>query len=1519
MKNKMLAFVLGVMAVASASAAQSYLATEAFVLNHIAAATNEIYETGFSTNNAALVQTIETVAPSRNKADLQLYTPIYSYSDWTWTPEDDRIGSPQFQTNSAVWQVPITGTSTYANLTAGTGDYFKNPAETTMRAWVENHDELGPYIFTREQSIAGYTPIEGDSLATESYVTNVLVVGKYVTNSADAANWELGIAGGKVVGEQTTSAIAVGHRATASGFRAISIGRATSSTGYGAVAIGNAVASNNYAIAIGSNGSDYQEGNEDATYAMDEGDIAIGQKAKAKKAGSSKIAIGYDAVATNKGSIAIGNAKSYALQSIALGQSAVSSKDRAIAVGFNTKSLGTDAIAIGKNTTAEGLYSIVVGSPYSGYGGPDTPPSSSPSAYGSVQIGAGTVTTRDTIQFHDTPLFRGNLQQDERIKLVAPIHPATLIDASTNFTAQQAIDFFTPGFTTNNATLVKVIEQTSPSPGDYMAVSNAAMNARSKTDLAVYGEIGVGNMWTLISADGSMTNVATGVYTDNGDGRGGWAFFINGENVAGTGSTAGNPYSYEIDWSGSPDIGDGGIARRLTELSPSGDFLATNLSVSNELERVRDKLDMAVYEPGYSYSAWTWAPSIAVAQPTFQSGKWYVNNYPLQKYPSIQYGLENYFTDPGLIEMAGYVQGYMNQETAFSRTRSVIDRVPSATNNIATTAMLDSLESRFPTKTSQFTNDGADGINPFVSTNQVCAIVTNNTTSWYINCEDNGGWDIAPQTSARFTLSNVKWEGSVVSFSGNGENYSIDISQSIDYLTICRDGNAYLYYSVISAECIPEGTMPNEWAVPYLGTTGGFDGSADRFSIGQANALGLAMYSDIPVDTVTHGELQYATSLEDFYADFDSPLSFWQLNPYLEGMELSYQGDYRWILSYRDTMEEYEGTSDTREMHFTFFIEVEGEERAINVTATRMLNGYVLGNYSDKVLQPALPYPTNAIPYGVIVGSPLTNYYTKSETDNAIASLAASYITMNAHGDSFSSLLALTNSAATYYSGGVIIVPSLNDYAVVLMDESHANTTWRYIYSGSQWEAQYPLAANNYNALSDRPMINSVTLTGNKTASALGLVDSQTYGQAMSEINTALGGKVDSSGDTITGELQFQSGSSDTISINGTYGRIVQMGGLSLSEINAPNNVLPKYSEVTNLVISATTLNGTNVVTFMRNYLAQGLMQYVSWSSLSNLWARGQLVPGMQYRITNYVATTSTTKSRSENHAFDIIVTADSQTSLNESARADFSAYDNYFAGNNFTHQPSNLKAWEVKYCLLNDSNRFSWADPNGFGVVYHLKDEFDNEAPYDFKSLTFIQYDDSSTNSYFYTFTYTPLGGTKSDASLWYSNMKILGSTSELPFITVRNAGANIEFGSGCQSISILRMSNVRIGRNCNSILVGNNLTYTTIGDNCSSIDLSGGANLSIGDNCTNITTSDYLTKVFIGAHCSNITINSANGLVIESNNHNLNLILEGQNVTIASGVSGIDSSGKFIDDFDHPISNARYVPKNSSTVEVP
>lgn len=84
------------------------------------------------------------------------------------------------------------------------------------------------------------------------------------------------------------------------------------------------------------------------------------------------------------------------------------------------------------------------------------------------------------------------------------------------------------------------------------------------------------------------------------------------------------------------------------------------------------------------------------------------------------------------------------------------------------------------------------------------------------------------------------------------------------------------------------------------------------------------------------------------------------------------------------------------------------------------------------------------------------------------------------------------------------------------------------------------------------------------------------------------------------------------------------------------------------------------------------------------------------------------------------------------------SVSDPYFAN-------CKLSAWEIKYSLDNDKTRFWWADEtNGKGVIYYMKDEYNNECPYDFKN---IQFDREGT--YYYTFSWVDENNAVKDLSI--------------------------------------------------------------------------------------------------------------------------------------------------------------------------
>jgi hypothetical protein len=153
------------------------------------------------------------------------------------------------------------------------------------------------------------------------------------------------------------------------------------------------------------------------------------------------------------------------------------------------------------------------------------------------------------------------------------------------------------------------------------------------------------------------------------------------------------------------------------------------------------------------------------------------------------------------------------------------------------------------------------------------------------------------------------------------------------------------------------------------------------------------------------------------------------------------------------------------------------------------------------------------------------------------------------------------------------------------------------------------------------------------------------------------------------------------------------------------------------------------------NIVEDKQLQKVTYDELKNLRDNRELVSGGFYRITDYECTTVQENTKSAGHNFDIIVRADDINVLNETAWAIHHEGDTYF-------ETCDLSAWELKYCLDNDSSRFAWADESGKGkgVIYYMKDEFGNECPYDFKNIQYIvgaSY--TSEGEAYYTFSFIP------------------------------------------------------------------------------------------------------------------------------------------------------------------------------------
>ena len=299
----------------------------------------------------------------------------------------------------------------------------------------------------------------------------------------------------------------------------------------------------------------------------------------------------------------------------------------------------------------------------------------------------------------------------------------------------------------------------------------------------------------------------------------------------------------------------------------------------------------------------------------------------------------------------------------------------------------------------------------------------------------------------------------------------------------------------------------------------------------------------------------------------------------------------------------------------------------------------------------------------------------------------------------------------------------------------------------------------------------------------------------------------------------------------------------------------------------------------------------ISYTDLKTLRDNAQLVPGQQYRITDYQCTTVQENTRAVGHQFDIIVTALDEFTLSEEAQAIQNINDGYF-------DDSNLSAWKIWYCLDNDTTRFAWADStNGKGVIYRMIDEFDNDIPYDFKNIQFKHPNDTTTYPHYY---YTFASGNVEDntdcslniACVCYSNTiknTILHgeNINETPMVLnqiifIGTVCVSNTFGYDCQTNSF--------GEFCGYNTFGNTCTDNTFGDGC--------FNNTFGNTCKgntfggnymfNTFGNNYMNNTF-GSNYENNTFRSSYGNNTFGDNYQYNTFGSSYgNNTFGSSYSG-------------------------------
>ena len=340
-------------------------------------------------------------------------------------------------------------------------------------------------------------------------------------------------------------------------------------------------------------------------------------------------------------------------------------------------------------------------------------------------------------------------------------------------------------------------------------------------------------------------------------------------------------------------------------------------------------------------------------------------------------------------------------------------------------------------------------------------------------------------------------------------------------------------------------------------------------------------------------------------------------------------------------------------------------------------------------------------------------------------------------------------------------------------------------------------------------------------------------------------------------------------------------------------------------------------------------MESITHAALLAKCNSGTLIPGMQYRITDYECTCTYERTRVVSHPFDIIVTADDEHTLNRNARACLHDGDNYYS-NYQEDYGINLNEWELKYCINNDNDggyRYPWVDENnGKGVIYYMKDDFGNEMGYDFKQIQFQRYKitDCSVPSlidsyfafvenqdnitidvdhpvWFYTFSYLSeendiitiedgsLNGMACDNYGKYITpdnenvfigdcfYNILGQVFKNTFLeasaynVLKDSCFYNIFGEGCQN-NILNFE-------CSFNFLGNGCSSNIFGDNCS--------NNSIGNNC------EYNT---FGNNCEYNTLERGCQRNTFGNNCEHNTLIEGDRVGTRNNIFGDGCNNNYL-----------------------
>ena len=381
-----------------------------------------------------------------------------------------------------------------------------------------------------------------------------------------------------------------------------------------------------------------------------------------------------------------------------------------------------------------------------------------------------------------------------------------------------------------------------------------------------------------------------------------------------------------------------------------------------------------------------------------------------------------------------------------------------------------------------------------------------------------------------------------------------------------------------------------------------------------------------------------------------------------------------------------------------------------------------------------------------------------------------------------------------------------------------------------------------------------------------GSIDLSTYAKK-ADVETALGGKQDVISDLANIREGAEKGKTALQSFTETD-PVYTADKPSLAtkaELNTKQDVISDLDIIR---------NGAN-----KGVTALQPIQSITYAELVALRDSSSLVAGMQYRITDYACTTTQENTRSAGHPFDIIVTADSENTLNEEARAIQHQGDTYFAD-------CDLSAWKIWYCLDNDATRFAWADSvNGKGVIYRTIDEWNNDVPYDFKNIQFARdwsviAPDSGLTGTIYCYTFSIfLNGFSKDAIASDESVKAKeciksdrdGHFGDNIIRTYQNIATcvlnDIVFVTNWSTFIIEHFFNT-FGLVCHSNTFGDYCHSNIFGDNCynNTFGLVCRSN-TFGNNCYNNTFGNDCCNNIFGNSCCDIKFASTSSATTKYN----------------------------------------------------